>query len=231
MTWSVATCPSLDNRAVNTPLTDRVFAAVLFDNDGTLIDSTPAVERSWATWALEHGVDLRSLAGYHGMPSAAIIAAAAPRVDQDAALRRIIELEEGDTEGVVALPGAIAALSRLGPRAAIATSATRDLALTRLARAGIPRPAVLVTADDITRGKPDPEPYLLAAERLGVDPRDCLVVEDAPSGLASARAAGCATLAVVTTGQRHELDADLVVTDLSAVDFALTEQGARLGLR
>jgi sugar-phosphatase len=210
---------------MTTPLTDRTFAAVLFDNDGTLIDSAPAVVRAWTTWADEHGVDIFTLQGFHGVPAVGIIEAVAPHLDQDAALARIIELEEADTTDVLALPGAVDALNVLGDRAAIATSATRDLALARLHAAGIPLPEVIVTVEDITHGKPHPEPYQLAARLIGVDPADCLVVEDAPSGLASARAAGCATLAVVTTGERHELEADLVVPDLSHVRFAVGARG------
>lgn len=217
-----------DNPGMQPKVTDRRFAGVLLDNDGTLIDSTPAVVRSWSRWAAEHEVALRSLAGYHGVPAAAIIAEVAPHLDQEAALQRIIDLEEADTHGVQALPGAAAAMAALGDRAAIATSATRSLALARLTAAGIPVPEVLVTADDIAHGKPSPEPYLRAAQRLGVDPADCLVVEDAPSGLSAARAAGCTTLAVLTTCSRSEMSADLVVDDLADLVFTRTRDGVRV---
>lgn len=212
-------------------LTDRTFAAVLFDNDGTLIDSTEAVRRSWVAWAIEHHVDPFSLQGFHGVPAAAIVAAVLPDGDQGDALARIVAIEESDTVGVVALPGATEALAVLGQSAAIATSATRNLALARLEAAGVGIPEVVVSADDITRGKPDPEPYLLAAQRLGVDPAQCLVVEDAPSGLTSGRAAGCATLGVVSTHEAHDLDADLVVPDLSHVEFVIESHGVRLRMR
>lgn len=218
------------NRRMTPRVTDRRFAAVLLDNDGTLIDSTPAVVRSWSTWAAEHDVDLQGLAGYHGMPAGAIIDDVAPHLDREAALQRIIDLEEADTDGVRALPGAVAALTALADHAAIATSATRRLALARLGAAGLPVPEVLVTADDIVHGKPDPEPYLLAARKLGVDPAECLVVEDAPSGLRAARAAGCATLAVLTTSSRDEVSADLVVGDLSDVVFTCASRGIRVAL-
>lgn len=220
-----------DTSGMTRMVTDQRFAGVLLDNDGTLIDSTPAVVRSWGTWAAEHEVDLQTLAGYHGVPAAAIIAQIAPHVDQDAALQRIIDLEEADTEGVLALPGAVAAMTALGHHAAIATSATRSLALVRLAAAGIPVPDVLVTADDVGHGKPSPEPYQLAARLLGVPPAECLVVEDAPSGLSAARAAGCATLAVLTTSSRTEVSADLVVDDLSQVVFTRTSAGVSVTLR
>ncbi len=216
---------------MTTPITDRTFAAVLFDNDGTLIDSTQAVRRSWVAWAIEHDVDPFGLQGFHGLPAAAIVATILPDGDQTAALARIVEIEESDTEGVVALPGAADALEALGGRGAIATSATRNLAVARLEAAGVGIPDVLVTADDVTRGKPDPEPYVLAAQRVGADPAQCLVVEDAPSGLTAGRAAGCATLGVVSTHQAHDLDADLVVADLSHVEFVVGTDGVRLRLR
>src|SRR5690606_8084119 len=129
-------------------------------------------------------------------------------------------------------PGAAQALEAVGERAAMVTSATRELARLRLTAAGLRPPAVLLTAEDFTRGKPDPQPYLLGAERLGVDPVRCLVVEDAPAGLRSGRAAGAATLAVTTTSSADELAplADHVVTDLSAVQFSLTADGVRVSL-
>ena len=219
-----------DNARMDHALTNRRFAGVLLDNDGTLIDSTPAVVRSWSRWAREHDVGLDSLTGYHGVPAAAIIAEVAPHLDQDAALQRIIDLEQDDTDGVSALPGALAAMTALDDLGAIATSATRPLALARLHAAGLPVPKVLVTADDITHGKPSPEPYLLAARRLKVQPSECLVVEDAPSGLSSARAAGCATLAVLTTSSRADLSADLIVEDLSQVVFIRSHDGVRVAL-
>jgi len=215
---------------VRVDLTERTFDAVLFDNDGTLVDSTAAVSRAWARWAEEHGVRLDSLDDWHGVPAAAIIAQIAPELDQAAALARIVDIEVADVTDVAILPGARQALEAVGDRAAIATSGTRDLALARLGAVGIVVPASLVTADDVRRGKPDPEPYLLAAARVGADPARCLVVEDAPSGLASARAAGCATIAVTTTYAAEVLDADLVVGDLSQVRFLSTDDGITVSL-
>ena len=221
-----------------TDLFSRTFAAVIFDNDGTLVDSTRAAQRSWVQWALEHGVDPHRLEGHHGMPASAVIASVAPHLDPVVALARIEELEVGDVAGVVPLPGASDALSALttatdGPaRHTIATSATRDLARARLREAGIAAPAGLVAVEDVERGKPDPEPFLLAARRLGVDPNDALVCEDAPSGIAAARAAGCAVLAVATTARPEELaDADLVVESLARVGFELDGPRVRLTRR
>lgn len=210
------------------PLTGLTFAAVIFDMDGTLVDSTPAVVRSWALWAVEQGIDPNRLAGFHGVPAAAVVAALLDAEAVPAALARITELETADVDGVVPLPGTVDALSTLGGCAAIATSCTRDLAAVRIAASGIPAPAVVVTVDDVAHGKPAPDPYLLAAERLGVDPYDCLVVEDAPAGLTSARAAGCRTLAVTTTTPVDKLDADAVVGDLSQVRFEVVGGRVRI---
>ncbi|SDS78910.1 HAD-IA family hydrolase [Microlunatus soli] len=205
-------------------LAERRFQAVIFDMDGTLIDSTPAVLRAWTTWALQQDVPAEALNGFHGVPSAGVVAAVLPADRQAAGLELINRLELTDTEGIVPLPGATGALAELPPdRIAIATSCTAPLAAARLAASGLVAPKVLVTVDDVERGKPAPDPYLKAAELLGFDPTSCLVVEDAPKGLQSAHAAGAATLAVVTTSPRDELLADLVVPDLSAVDWLIND--------
>lgn len=213
-------------------ITSETFQAVLFDNDGTLIDSRGPVVRSWLAWAADHGVPPESLVGFHGVPSSGIVAAVAPHLDPVEATADIDRRELADTEGLVALPGATEAVAAVGWRGAIVTSATRALLEVRLEATGFVAPEVMVTADDISRGKPDPQPYLVAADRLGVDPSRCLVVEDAPAGLQSGRAAGAATLAVTTTSQVDELEplADVVVTDLSAVSFTLTDEGVRVTL-
>ena len=210
-------------------LADRLFAAVLFDMDGTLIDSTPSVERSWRRWAQEFDVDLAGLIGKHGIPAAQIVPLLLPPEKVAEGGRRIEEIETADTEGVTVLPGTLDALKSIGDRAAIATSCTRRLAEARILAAGFPAPPVVVTADQTSKGKPDPAPYLLAAERLGVDPADCLVVEDAPAGLVAGRAAGCATLALTTTTPPQELAADAVVGTLADVRFVVDDDGVRVG--
>ncbi len=140
-----------------------------------------------------------------------------------------MELEENDTEGIVVLPGALEALSSLpAGRAAIATSCTDGLAKARIGATGLPVPPVLVTAEQTPIGKPAPEPYLLAADKLGVDPRRCLVVEDATSGIQAGRAAGCATLAVLTHLTPGSSGADAEVPDLSAVRFDVGSNGVTL---
>jgi len=217
--------------AMTSTVTDREFAAVLFDNDGTLTDSTAAVNRSWSTWAREFDLELTSLRGYHGVPAAAIVNQLVPQDQQEAALRRIVEIETADTDGVVALPGAVDAVRAVGVRGAIVTSATRSLAVARLHAAGLSTPEVMITADDITHGKPDPQPFLRAAEALGVSPSDCLVVEDAPSGTTAAHAAGCAVLAVLSTTAEEDLNAELIVPDLSHVWFVSRAGGVRVRVR
>ncbi|GAA3596657.1 HAD family hydrolase [Kineosporia mesophila] len=211
-------------------LTGRTFSAVLFDMDGTLIDSTPAVERSWLRWADEFGVHLTGFGSWHGIPAAQIVTRFLPEEQWETAVRRIEEIETQDVEGIVVLPGAAGALAALAPsgRSAIATSCVRDLALARIGVTGLVPPQVLVTADMVKVGKPDPEPYLLAARRLGVDASDCLVVEDAPAGLASGRDAGAARLALATTHPADALEAEAVVKDLSAVRFVVTDEGVQV---
>ena len=213
-------------------LADQVFDGVIFDMDGTLIDSTPAVVRSWSTWATEYGFSPKELLVHHGIPAASVVRSVLPEDQQAAAMERINALELADLDGVVVLPGAADALAALiGAKNAIATSCTVPLAEARIRVANLVAPSVLVTADDVSHGKPHPEPFLVAAQRMGVDPTHCLVVEDAPKGLEAARAAGCFTLAVTTTTAAEKLDADAVVPDLSAITFTVDPEGIRVRLR
>ncbi|MFF7451104.1 MULTISPECIES: HAD-IA family hydrolase [unclassified Streptomyces] len=173
--------------------------ALLFDMDGTLIDSTAAVERTWHRFAERHGLDPAViLAGAHGQRTAETVAEhAPPGTDVAAETAWLVAQDIADTRGTVALPGAAELLAELPPeRWALVTSAGRELALRRMAAAGLPLPRVLVSADDVARGKPDPEGYLLAAARLGVDPRAAIVFEDAELGLLAGRAAGGYTVVV-----------------------------------
>ncbi|WP_371615031.1 HAD-IA family hydrolase [Streptomyces sp. NBC_00454] len=204
------------------------FDALLFDNDGTLVSSMESVHRCWTRWAREYGITEEAFAAVelHGRPAAEIIADLLPEGVRDRALARIEALEVEDVAGgVVLLPGTKELLSALpAGRWAVVTSATRPLAEARLREVGIDFPE-MVAAEDITRGKPDPEPFLLAAARLGVDPARCVVFEDAPAGLAAGRAAGMTTVALTTTHTAAELEADVVVRDLSAVSVLVGAGG------
>ena len=157
-------------------------------------------------------------------PATAVESAPEELADADVdvvVLQRPEELELADVADIVVLPGAARAMAELaGARTAIATSAARDLAKARIAAADLVPPTVIITVDDVRRGKPAPDPFLEAARRLDVDPADCLVVEDATNGLQAARSAGCATLGLLTTTPADQLDADLIVPDLAAVEFA-----------
>ncbi len=207
-------------------LTGRRFAAVIFDLDGTLIDSHPAIARAWTSWLTEHEVIPDASANVNGMTSEAIIRLVLPEHRVVEGVARIEELEVLETEGIEALPGAREALDALpADRVAVATSGTRAVATARMEAAGLTPPAVVLTADDVAHGKPEPDLFLAAARALGVDPGECLVVEDAPAGVRAARAAGAGVLAVLTTSPADDLGADLMVPDLSHVAFS-TDAGA-----
>jgi sugar-phosphatase len=208
--------------------------ALLVDLDGTLIDSEGAVRRAWGGFAVRHGLDADTVTkDAHGRPSRETIRALLPDLpDLDAETARFEADEVADVEGIVALPGARELLAGPGRPLAIVTSCTTALARARLRAAGLPEPDVLVTADAITHGKPDPEPFLLGARRLGVDPADCVVLEDAPAGIASGRAAGATVIALRTTHPDADLGgADALVDGLpellAAVELCTVEQGSR----
>jgi sugar-phosphatase len=199
-------------------------AAVLFDADGTLVDSIPAVERAWRTWSTEYGFDPDDvLAICHGRPSADTIRELIPGDGFPAALNRLDDMEVTDTRGVRAYPNSRELLDALGDAGlpwAVVTSGSLPLVTARLKAAELPTPEVLVTADSVAKGKPDPEGYRLAARRLGVDPVDCVVIEDAPAGVRAGKAAGATVIAVMTSHAADELGAaDVIVPALSAVSW------------
>ncbi|GAB7107152.1 HAD family hydrolase [Streptomyces phaeofaciens JCM 4814] len=209
--------------------------ALLFDNDGTLVSTLASVERCWTRWAREYGITAEQFARVplHGRTAVEIVADLLPadRVAEAVARVEQLEVEDVPNGGVALLPGTRSFLDALpADRWAVVTSATRRLAEARLAAVGI-RPKTLLTADDVTRGKPDPEPYLLAARALGVDPAACVVFEDAPAGLQAGRAAGMTTVALATTHRADELHADHVVTDLSALSALVTDGGVTISVR
>ena len=206
--------------------------AILFDIDGTLVDSTPAVERTWRSWAAARGMDA-ILAVSHGRRSEDTIADVLPPGQRAAAVVELEQMELDDLDSVVALPAAGELLAGLPPeRWAAVTSGSRRLMRARLAAAGLPVPAVLVTADDVSQGKPDPAGYLLAAESLGFAAEHCLVVEDAPAGLQAGRAAGAHVLAVATSHPAEGLGpADAVVADLTFVSVEASAGGLVVTVR
>ena len=211
-------------------------SALLFDLDGVLIDSTPAVQRVWHRWAVEHGLDPEAVVYMaHGRPSRSTIRELLPNSDIDREDREVERREIEDIDGVVLLPGAQNLLNSLPPdRWTIATSCTRRLAEVRLRVSGLPIPATMITSSDVKIGKPDPEPYLKAAAKLGFAASDCIVVEDAPAGARAGKAAGARVIALLTTMLRRDLEdagADWIVQNCA--DIAASCDGDRLllGLR
>ena len=195
-------------------------SAILFDLDGVLMDSRVAVERAWERWAAGHGIDpVAVLAEAHGRRTIDTIRAIAPLLDVETEARLLEDAESVDFDGVTTLPGAAELLVALPSGSwTVVTSGTRALATGRLTHGGLPIPEHLITADDIERGKPDPQPYLAGAAALGVDPAACLVIEDAPAGIEAGKAAGMTVLALVTTFKAGALaEADCVAGSLADV--------------
>ena len=184
---------------------NSTYRAFLFDMDGTVLTSIAAAERVWTTWAVRHGVDVDSfLPTIHGARAIDTIRRLGlPGVDAEAEAAWITEAEIVDVDGVLEVVGAAKFLRSLpASQWAIVTSAPRELALRRMAAAGIAEPAVMITAEDVTAGKPDPAGYRLAARRLGVEPGQCLVFEDATVGILAAEAAGADLMIVTATHEQ-----------------------------
>jgi sugar-phosphatase len=173
-------------------------AAVLFDLDGVLVDSLGVAERILREWAASHGVDGdRAVELSHGRRDVDLVALLAPHLDAQAEAAWIVGREERAVAGITAMPGAFDLLGALPPQQwAVVTSGARAVARGRLAAAGLPEPVRLVAAEDVDRGKPDPQPYLRGADLLGVASERCVVVEDAMSGVRAAGAAGMACVGV-----------------------------------
>lgn len=176
-------------------------AAVLFDVDGTLVDSTPLVERAAREWAAEYGIDPDEfLSNAHGRRTGDRVADFVPADQAGEATARLDALEASRTDGITALPGAVELLAGMnGLPYAFVTSMDRAQLKVRTDVAGVPVPPLVITAEDVHAGKPDPSGYLQAARRLGVDPSGCVVIEDAPAGITAGRAARATVLAVTTS--------------------------------
>jgi mannitol-1-/sugar-/sorbitol-6-phosphatase len=206
-------------------------SALLFDMDGVLIDSTPAVARVWRRWATERGFEPEAVVRKaHGRPSISTVRELLPHADHELENREVERREIEDLEGVVPLPGARELLGSLPhDRWAIVTSCTRALAEVRIRAAGLPQPKLFLTANDVVHGKPHPEPYIKAAHALGFSPADCIVLEDAPAGIEAGKRAGARVIAFRTTMPEAELvkmNPDWIVGNCAAIRFVqLTDNG------
>ena len=184
----------------------------LFDLDGTLVDSKPAVERAWIKLAQEAQIPLEKMVGLHGIPaeqSLRMLLEDRSEEEIKSWVDRIEFLESSDTTGVVPLPGAKNLLNELNERNipwTIVTSCTIPLAISRVTAAGIEMPDHSVTFNDVKLGKPHPEPFILGAKRIGLNPSQCWVIEDAPAGVKSGKSAGCTVAAVLTSHLKEQLD-------------------------
>ncbi|BEJ48401.1 HAD-IA family hydrolase [Aeromonas dhakensis] len=205
--------------------------ALLLDMDGTLVHSTGEVETVWRLWCRRHRLDPEPvLAMCHGVRSREVIRTLAPQLDLAQEVALLDDLEIHHTGQAEALAGARTRLASLPvERWALVTSASQRVARHRLHSAGLPLPALLVGAEDVEHGKPDPEPYLLAAEHLGLAAADCLVFEDAPAGISSALRAGCR---VVQVGGRQRLSPGIsaLIQDWRQVSVVVEAEGLQLTL-
>ena len=195
-------------------------SAILFDLDGVLVDSTRSVARQWRIWAKDNGIDPESLLEIaHGRRTIETVRLLAPHLRAEEETRMLEHREAADTEDVTVMPGAAELLQAIPEgRWCVVTSGTRRLATSRLQLGNLPIPKVLVSADDVANGKPDPEPYLKGAELLGIKAEQCLVIEDAPAGIESAHAGGMKVIALPSTYPASELlKADAVVSALAQI--------------
>jgi sugar-phosphatase len=196
-------------------------SAVLFDLDGVLVDSEPVVERTWHRWVARHQLDIPDLVRRaHGRRSIETVREVAPHLDAEAEARWLEGTETSDAEGLAVLPGAAELFQSIPhERRAVVTSGGRALAKFRLSAVGLTPPTVLIAAEDVERGKPAPDAYQRAAERLGTAPGQCVVIEDTPAGIEAGRAAGATVLAVATTFPAAELrQAHAVLASLAVVN-------------
>jgi mannitol-1-/sugar-/sorbitol-6-phosphatase len=207
-----------------------ICKAVLFDMDGTLVDSTAVVERAWAWWAALYGIPLEAVLSFsHGRPTIATMEHFLPARDHAEELEEMNRREETQLEGILAVPGATQVVHALrGQPWAIVTSAWRTLAEARVLAAGLPLPKVIVPVDEIRNGKPHPEGFLRAAERLGVAPKECLVFEDTRPGIEAGVSAGMQVVALLTTASAHHLKHRPLIRDFR--DVRVQPDGERIKL-
>ncbi|KAG0342737.1 hypothetical protein BG004_005598 [Podila humilis] len=210
---------------------------LLFDMDGTLVDTTAIVERNWELWCLEHNVDFKALISTsHGRPSFEIMKEWAPEHLRDhyqtAEYTKILEDRvTNDTNGMILIPGAKKLLESLPTdKWAVVTSAGREMAVTRFKQCGFPTPPILVSASDVTRGKPHPEGYMSAAKQMGVDSKDCVVFEDAPAGIRAGHASGAVAVIGMNTGtmsEEHliEAGASPLIKSFEEIEFKFLDDG------
>ncbi|MFC3579982.1 HAD-IA family hydrolase [Sphingomonas hylomeconis] len=214
-----------------TPLPTRRFAAFLFDMDGTILSSIASAERSWTIWAERQGLDVPSfLPTIHGVRTVETIRRLAlPGIDPEAEAAWVTAAEMADVDDIEPIPGAPAFLAALPAHAwAVVTSAPRALAERRLQAAGLPLPPLMIAAEDVTAGKPAPDCFLLAAERLGVAAADCMVFEDAPAGIAAAEAAGAAVIVITATHHRTLATAHPTIASYDALSITTDRDGLAL---
>lgn len=215
------------------PMPSFVCSAILFDLDGVLVDSTRSVDRQWRRWAAEHSLDPDQVTAIaHGVRTIDVIRHLAPHLSAEEETEKLEAREAADHEGVEVMPGAADLVNSI-PRGrwSVVTSGTRKLARSRLRLAGLPQPKVLVSAEDVTQGKPDPQPYLKGAESLALPPAECLVIEDAPAGIISSHAAGMKVIALTTTFPAAKLqEADAVAHALPAIQVKFSDGKLIVGL-
>jgi len=207
----------------------KSYAAFLFDMDGTLISSTAVAERVYTRWAEAKGVDVDHLLSIvHGVRTIDVISQLGrPDLDPETEAAWIGAAEHEDLDGVLAIAGVREFLASLPPdRWALVTSADRELMRIRMEAAGLPLPKVIVTAEDVTAGKPDPQGYKLAAARLGVDPADCLVFEDAPAGIEAGEQAGADVLVITATHHAPHGTAHAAISDYRGVSLERDSAGS-----
>lgn len=202
--------------------------AAIFDVDGVLVDSTVVVERYWRNFARKHGLNPeKAILTAHGRRTEEAMRMLTPHIDVSEEAEKLVRNAAQDADGLRQMEGVASLISSLpNGRWAVATSGSRKTAEFRLKYAGITLPDVMITADDVNRGKPDPEVYIKASRKLGTLPEHCVVFEDSPAGVASGLAAGMRVIAVTTTHALQDLKtADFITHNLSAIDIVSDKNG------